>query len=78
MTKKNEIPMVDHWKPNQEDIFFTTAKDIMIGPIAQFYHLENPENARINFFWIKPKKSYNSDLLRQHCCDYINYFEKTR
>lgn len=76
MTKKNEIPMVDHWKPNQEDIFFTTAKDIMIGPIAQFYHLENPENARINFFWIKPKKSYNSDLLRQHCCDYINYFEK--
>lgn len=76
MAKKNEIPMVDHWKPNQEDIFFTTAKDIMIGPIAQFYHLENPENARINFFWIKPKKSYNSDLLRQHCCDYINYFEK--
>ena len=69
------IPIVDTWKPNPEDVYFTNAKDIILAPVGLYYHLDDP-NPRINYFWIKPKKSYNSDLLRDHCCDYLNYFEK--
>lgn len=72
---KVNIPMVDQWQPNPEDVYFTNAKDIILAPVGQYYHIEDP-NPRINYFWIKPKKSYNSDLLRDHCCDYLNYFEK--
>ena len=72
----NSIPFADKWTPAAEDIFFTNNKDIIMAPVGQYYHLDDPNNARINYFWIKPKKSYNSDLLRKHCCDYLNYFEK--
>ncbi len=70
------IPLADQWKPQPEDIYFTNAKDVIVAPISNYYHLEDNNSARINYFWIKPKKSYNSDLLRDHCCDYLNYFEK--
>lgn len=70
------IPLADQWKPQPEDIYFTNAKDVIVAPISNYYHLEDNNSTRINYFWIKPKKSYNSDLLRDHCCDYLNYFEK--
>lgn len=69
------IPLVDEWKPSAESKIFSNAKDIIMAPVGSCYKLEDP-NARINLFWIKPKKSYNSDALRNHCCDYINYFEE--
>lgn len=75
MKQKIEIPLADKWKPDHEDVFFTNAKDVIVAPISNYYHLDD-NNTRINYFWIKPKKSYNSDLLRDHCCDYLNYFEK--
>lgn len=75
MNQLTQIPLVDQWKPQPDDIYFSNAKDIIIAPIAQIYKY-NADNPRINYFWIKPKKSYNSDLLRDHCCDYLNYFEK--
>ena len=75
MQPQNPIQLADEWKPTPEDVFFTNAKDIVLAPIAAYFHMEEP-NPRINYFWIKPKKSYNSDLLRDHCCHYINYFEK--
>ena len=74
-TNVNEIPIVDVWKENQEDKIFTNAKNIIIAPLDKFYHLEEGNN-KINFFMINPKKSYNSDDLRNHCCKYLNYFEK--
>lgn len=73
--QKEMIPCVDEWKPAPNEIYFTNAKDIILAPIAAHFHIDEP-NPRINYFWIKPKKSYNSDLLRDHCCHYINYFEK--
>lgn len=73
--KNNNIPLVDEWKPSPEDIYFTNRKDIIVAPISNYFKLED-NNSRINYFWIKPKKSYNSDLLRDHCCHYLNYFEK--
>ena len=75
MKNNNNIPLVDEWKPQPEDIYFTNSKDIIVAPVSKYYQLAD-NNARINYFWIKPKKSYNSDLLRDHCCHYLNYFEK--
>lgn len=75
MKNNNNVPLVDQWKPQPEDIYFTNSKDIIVAPVSRYYKLPD-NNARINYFWIKPKKSYNSDLLRDHCCHYLNYFEK--
>ena len=75
-TETQPTPFVDEWKIQPEDIYFTNAKDVLVAPISNYYHLEDSNSTRINYFWIKPKKSYNSDLLRDHCCLYINYFEK--
>ena len=75
-TETQPTPFVDKWKIEPEDIYFTNAKDVLVAPISNYYHLEDSNSTRINYFWIKPKKSYNSDLLRDHCCLYINYFEK--
>lgn len=74
--KNNEnIPLVDQWNPSAEDIYFTNSKDIIVAPVSKFYKLQD-NNSRIDYFWIKPKKSYNSEQLRDHYCLYMNYFEK--
>ena len=75
-TETQPTPFVDKWKMQPEDIYFTNAKDVLVAPISNYYHLEDSNSTRINYFWIKPKKSYNSDLLRDHCCLYIYYLEK--
>lgn len=69
------IPLVDEWTPDQEDIIFTNAKNLIMAPLSVFYHLDDNSN-KINYFMINPKKSYNSDDLRAHNCHYLNYFEK--
>lgn len=74
-TGNNQIPIVDTWSPEKEDTYFTNAKDVIVAPISRYYHMEDGSN-RINYFWIKSKKSYNSDKIRDHCCHYLNYFEK--
>ena len=77
MAKGNEIPIVDEWSPDKEDMYFTDAKDVILAPICKYYHMDDGSaNPRINYFWIKAKKSYNSDKIREHCCHYLNYFEK--
>ena len=78
-TNLNEIiPNIDEWKPEPEDIIFTNSKNIIIAPIARFFHQDesNPEMQKLNYFIVKTKKSYNSDDLRDHNNHYLNYFEK--
>ena len=78
-TNVNEIiPNIDEWKPEPEDIIFTNSKNIIIAPIARFFHQDesNPEMQKLNYFIVKTKKSYNSDDLRDHNNHYLNYFEK--
>lgn len=72
---QNSIPIVDNWKPQQQDIIFTHSKNLILAPLSDFFHLEDGNN-KINFFMVNPKKSYNSDDLRDHNCHYLNYFEK--
>ena len=73
-TTQTMIPLVDEWKPLSEQIIFTNAKNVIVAPLAEFYHLSEGNN-KINYFMVNPKKSYNSDELRAHNCHYLNYFE---
>lgn len=79
MNNKNvkEIPFVDEWVPNQEDIIFIYSKNIIMADIAKYFHLDdNPENQKLNYFILKSKKGYNVEDFKKHNCHYLNYFEK--
>lgn len=80
MKEQNEIiiPNIDEWVPDPEDILFTNNKNIIIAPIAKYFHQDENdlEKQKLNYFIVKSKKSYNSDDLRNHNCHYLNYFEK--
>jgi hypothetical protein len=77
MNMDNQIPVVDKWNPQPEDIIFTNSKNIILAPVSRYFHLEvNQDTEKVNYFMVKPKKGYNSDDFRNHCCLYLNYFEK--
>lgn len=67
----NQIPPVDTWKPSDEQILFSNSKNIIIAPLTNFFKVNNDQ---LNYFMVNPKKAYNSDLLRNHTCHYLNYF----
>lgn len=69
----NNIPIVDEWKPEKEDILFTNCKNWIIIPLSELFRLDNDQ---VDYFRVKLKKSYDSDKLRDHLCLYMNYFEK--
>ena len=75
---ENIIPNIDEWTPSPEDILFTNNKNIIIAPIAKYFHQDENdlEKQKLNYFIVKSKKSYNSDDLRNHNCHYLNYLEK--
>lgn len=76
MPNTNVIPKVDQWNCPQNAAFFTNTKNIIYAPVTTFYGVSDDHNYdKINFFFINPKKSYNSDSLRDHTCQYLNYFE---
>ena len=77
-TNVTQIPNIDEWVPNPEDIIFTNSKNTIIAPIAEFFHQDasNPDIQKLNYFIVKTKKSYNSEDLRNHNNHYLNYFEK--
>lgn len=73
---KTNIPFVDEWIPQHEDILFTNSKNIIIANLNSYFHLSEDAGISINYFMVNPKKSYNSDDLRNHYCQYVNYFER--
>ena len=77
-TNVTQIPVIDEWVPEPEDIIFTNSKNTIIAPIAEFFHQDasNPDIQKLNYFIVKTKKSYNSEDLRNHNNHYLNYFEK--
>lgn len=68
-----EIPKVDTWVCPPEDMIFTSSKNIIIAPISSALNITS-EN--LDYFVIRPKKCYNSQDLRDHLCQVLNYFEK--
>ena len=75
---EEQIPIIDEWVPEEKDIIFKNAKNVIIAPIAEFFHQDpnDPEIQKLNYFMVKSKKSYNSDDLRNHNNLYLNYFER--
>lgn len=69
----NQIPKIDKWVPDPQDIIFTNAKNVIIAPIANYLKLNSDT---LDYFIIRPKKCYNSQDLRDHVCMVLNYFEK--
>lgn len=68
-------PLVDQWTPQPEDIIFTNAKGVIMAPVIQVLGLP-AEYQALNYFIMSPKKCYNSQVMRDHTCLYMNYFEK--
>ena len=63
----------DEWVPRKEDIIFTNIVGAMIAPVSEYYKVDYPS---LNYFATSTKKCYNSDLMRDHNCHYLNYLEK--
>jgi hypothetical protein len=68
-----QIPKVDDWKPLPEDIIFTNAKGLILAPVAKTLQVES---GGLDYFIMNSKKCYNSQTMRDHTCNYLNYFEK--
>ena len=69
------IPLVDEWTPAPEDSMFTNSKGVIMAPVAETFNLA-VEFQQLDYFIMSPKKCYNSQVMRDHTCLYINYFEK--
>lgn len=67
--------MVDEWQPTKQQLIFTNSKNIIAAPLTDFFRVDDPNRMALNYFFINPKKSYNSDPLRDHTCLYLNYLE---
>lgn len=68
-----QVPPIDEWTPEPEDIIFRTIKGYIVAPISSIWNIS--ENG-VDLFSIAAKKCYNSDDMRSHICQYLNYFEK--
>lgn len=72
---------VDEWDTDAnpispEDRIFRNMRGEVILPIAELFYRGDPERSALNYFVMNPKRSYNSDDVRNHICRYLNYFEK--
>lgn len=71
---KERVP-VDSWEPEgPEDVIFRTVKGAIMMDVSSFYGMEN--NPNLDSFYLKAKRSYNSQKVRDHMVQYLNYFEK--
>lgn len=69
------IPKVDRWRMTEDDKLFKTNKGYIYTNIGKLFGIED-QNNEINVFHMKSKRSYNSDVLRDHNVLYLNYFFK--
>jgi hypothetical protein len=71
-----EWKYADNWVPDKKDIIFTNIIGAIIAPVRAYYQCQNDQNTTsLDYFVTSPKKCYNSDLMRDHTCHYLNYFE---
>ena len=82
-------PPIDMWVPQTPgDRLFTHIRGAIIAPIHKLFGLadNDPANTMLDYFYVTAKRCYNSDTkmkdgklsigFRDHCVNYINYFEK--
>lgn len=79
--RSNHIPVdlygTDQYPIAPEDIIFKNIKNNIILPISEFFHVgDSPEYRQLDYFAMGSKRGYNSDSIRDHICQYLNYFEK--
>lgn len=82
-----QVP-IDSWIPGENDRIFTHIRGAIIAPIHKFYGLADDDEANLmlDYFYVTSKRCYNSDTkikdgkvsigFRDHCTNYMNYFEK--
>lgn len=72
--QETNIPKITEWTPTRkEDILFTNAKNIILAPVTKVLKVQSNT---LDYFMIRVKKCYNSQVLRDHVCITCNYFEK--
>ena len=81
-------PPIDEWVPAPEDKIFDHIRGAIIVPVHKFYNMPDDckANEMFDYFYVTAKRCYNSDTkikdgqlsigFRDHCTNYINYFEK--
>lgn len=67
------IPKIETWVPQPEQILLTTTRNIIIIPVTKVLNIQSDS---LDLFMIRPKKCYNSPVVREHVCHVINYFEE--
>lgn len=66
---------VDSWVPEEKDKIFTSIVGGFIAPVCSYYKYTGDDRS-LDIFATSTKKCYKSDLMREHMCHYLNYFEK--
>ena len=64
---------------SETDRIFKNAKGEIILPIHELFGspaTDDDEAHQLDYFAMQSKRSYNSDVVREHICRYMNYFEK--
>lgn len=69
-----EFIPIDEWEPTDEEQIFKTRKGIISLPVSEFFGVEQ-DNA-FDSFDMRSKRSYNNPKMRDHCVQYLNYFER--
>ena len=82
-------PPIDQWVPAPEDKLFSHIQGTIIVPIHKLYNIPDTDKATIqmlDYFCMTPKRCFNIGSkikdgvsvigFRDHCTNYINYFEK--
>lgn len=81
-------PPIDSWVSKPEDRIFTHIRGAIIAPVHKVFGMPDDDSANnmIDYFYVTAKRCYNSDTkvkdgqlsvgFRDHCTNYMNYFEK--
>ena len=69
----DEIPKIDSWVPDKEDTIITNIRHFVIMPVSKIL---NVESQNLDLFIMRPKKCYNSQVVRDQICHVLNYFER--
>ena len=72
--EENAFIPVDEWVASREDSYFKHVKGAMILPVSQFFGIEG--NDTLDYYILSTKRCYNSDEVRNHIAQYLNYFLK--